>query len=260
MPSDRAAMLTELKQLQSRGYLLRLAMADDLGPLPDEVLAKTEFKRGDIPAFGEAYESWYSVSLRLIAQVLPDRLEDFRAQYKNDKRKEIDFLTYTISDYLIGLRTTRGGKEIVGPSAAYPKLERQLQMVDAAASGLESKLLDITEVLQADLFDSELDAASGLNKGGFVRAGGAVAGVVLERHLAHVAGFRGLKTRKKAPTINDLNQMLKDADSIDTAMWRFIQHLGDLRNICDHAKDREPTRDDVSELVEGVRKVTKSVF
>ena len=72
--------------------------------------------------------------------------------------------------------------------------------------------------------------------------------------------MHGHKSRKKHPCISDYYQLLKENDIIDTPKWRFIQHLGDLRNLCDHKKDREPTKDDVIELVEGVEKVIKTVF
>ena len=115
-------------------------------------------------------------------------------------------------------------------------------------------------MLQADIFDSELEAARELAKKGFVRGGGAIAGVVLEKHLGHVCKMHNLKSRKKHLTISDYYQLLKENEIIDTAKWRFIQHLGDLRNLCDHNKDREPTKDDVQELVEGVGKIIKTVF
>ncbi|ECZ7037335.1 hypothetical protein F8X97_15420, partial [Salmonella enterica] len=95
---------------------------------------------------------------------------------------------------------------------------------------------------------------------GFVRAAGAVAGVVLEKHLSHVCNQHKLKLRKAHPTISDYYQTLKDSDIIDTPTWRFIQHLGDIRNLCDHNKDREPTKVDVSELITGIEKVIKTVF
>ncbi|ECL0674061.1 hypothetical protein FPW95_23185, partial [Salmonella enterica] len=69
-----------------------------------------------------------------------------------------------------------------------------------------------------------------------------------------------LKLRKAHPTISDYYQTLKDSDIIDTPTWRFIQHLGDIRNLCDHNKDREPTKVDVSELITGIEKVIKTVF
>ncbi|CAH2399819.1 hypothetical protein MES4922_220074 [Mesorhizobium ventifaucium] len=44
------------------------------------------------------------------------------------------------------------------------------------------------------------------------------------------------------------------------AQWRFVQHLGDLRNKCDHKKQAEPTKEEVLVLIEGVRKITKTLI
>ena len=139
-------------------------------------------------------------------------------------------------------------------------MQIQVAILKSAEKRFESALFDINEVLQADLFDSELDAARSLAKNGFFRAGGAIAGVVLEKHLGHVCDQHRLKSRKSHPSIADYYQLLKEAAVIDTPKWRFIQHLGDIRNLCDHGKEREPTKDDVLELVEGVEKVIKTVF
>jgi len=57
-----------------------------------------------------------------------------------------------------------------------------------------------------------------------------------------------------------LNDALKEASVIDVPMWRLMQRLGDLRNLCGHQKEREPTKDEVFDLVEGCAKVTKSVY
>jgi hypothetical protein len=114
--------------------------------------------------------------------------------------------------------------------------------------------------VQADLFDSELDAAKELAKNNFTRAAGALAGVVLERHLAQVSDDHGIKVTKKNPTISDLNDALKDADVIDVPQWRFIQHLADIRNLCDHSRKTEPSPEQVDDLLAGVAKITKTVF
>lgn len=47
---------------------------------------------------------------------------------------------------------------------------------------------------------------------------------------------------------------------IDISRWRQIQFLGDVRNLCDHKKEKEPTEEQVEELIEGVEKVIKNVF
>jgi hypothetical protein len=137
---------------------------------------------------------------------------------------------------------------------------QQYLMVDGLKKRFESTLFDIRTLVQADLFDDELAAAEELNKKGFRRGGGAVAGVVLERHLLGVCHRHKLPIRKKDPAISDLNDALKSSNIVDIPTWRFIQHLADLRNKCDHSRKAEPTEDEVKQLIEGVRRITKTVF
>ncbi|MDM1717462.1 hypothetical protein [Thiopseudomonas alkaliphila] len=262
MESKFEAIKKELKELIRQGDLLYYAMADAQDKLPKGFKEKLEKNGVELPNFETEYDSWYSESLLVVKKIIPDRLDDFVKQYKDEKRKEISFLTYGISDYLLGLRTTRGGgyEVIADQTSAIPKMQNQKSILASAEKRFDSALFDIQEVIQADIYDSELSAARDLAKKGFVRGGGAIAGVVLEKHLAHVCTLHGLKSRKKHPSISDFYQLLKENNIIDTAKWRFIQHLGDIRNLCDHSKDREPTKEDVLELVEGVEKVIKTVF
>ena len=258
MESNITKFKDELKALIDEGELLRFSLALDLGVVDEETEKKLRGLK--LPSFKDRYEHWYSVSMQVVRQLLPDRLSDFVKQYKDEKRKQTDFLTYGVSDYMIGLRRTRGYETVVDGKAAFPKFEQQLNILKSTQARLESSLFDMLEILQADLFDDELDAATELSRKGFLRGAGAVAGVVLERHLGHVCVKHNLRTRKKAPTISDFNQMLKDGDVIDTPTWRFIQLLGDLRNLCDHPKDRDPSKEEVNDLVSGVEKVIKTVF
>ena len=196
--------------------------------------------------------------------MLPDRLSDFVRHYEKPKpRKDISFENYSIEDCLQGLTVITGGwakEKIVGPEAAIPRFRQQLAILNAVKARFESSLFDIRQLVQADLFDSELDAAEELAKNKFARASGAVAGVVLERHLAQVCENHDIKLTKKAPAISDLNDALKNANVFDVSQWRFVQHLGDIRNLCDHNKKTEPTLDQVNDLVAGVKKISKTVF
>ena len=110
------------------------------------------------------------------------------------------------------------------------------------------------------MFDSEIDAARELCKKGFYRAAGAICGVVIEKHLGEVCVQREIKANKKNPAINDYNQLLKDNDVIDIPTWRFIQRLGDLRNLCDHNKNEEPTKENINDLIDGTDKIIKTVY
>jgi len=56
-----------------------------------------------------------------------------------------------------------------------------------------------------------------------------------------------------------LNDALKNASVLEIAQWRFIQHLGDIRNLCDHHKGADPTKEQVDDLINGVAKIVKTV-
>ena len=121
-------------------------------------------------------------------------------------------------------------------------------------------MTDLTSILQADLFDSEIDGARALAKAGFLRAVGAICGVIIEKHLRHVCDIHGIRIVKKRPTISDFNNKLKDNNTIAVSQWRFIQHLADLRNLCDHLREKDPTGEDVEGLISGTEKILKTVL
>lgn len=217
--------------------------------------------REQLPSFKGKYQDWYSESLAVIKFLLPDRLEDFTKLYEKPRgRKSLGYDNYVVEDYLQGLHVTHGLEKVVGPDAAIPQFMQQLKILESAQKRFESSLFDIKQLLQADLFDSELEAAEELNKKGFSRGAGAVAGVVLETHLLQACKNHEIKILKKDPVISDLNDILKSGNVIEISTWRFIQHLGDLRNKCDHKKKADPKKEEVAELIEGVGKITKSVF
>ncbi len=255
----------DLKKLISKGELLHISMQYECYPeeIKKSLGEKSEETLKVLPKFNEEYQSWYSEVKVLIKQLLPDRLDDFVRYYEKPKpRKDISFENYRIEDFLQGLNITRGWEEekVVGPDAAIPQFRQQQAVLKAVSARFESSLFDIRQLVQADIFDSELSAAQELLKSGFVRASGAVAGVVLEKHLAQVTANHNISTRKKHPAISDFNDLLKKGDVLDTPSWRQIQRLGDIRNLCDHNKEREPTKEEAQELISGVEKFTKTLF
>ena len=46
---------------------------------------------------------------------------------------------------------------------------------------------------------------------------------------------------------------------LDIPTWRFVQRLGDLRNLCDQNKGVDPKKEDIDELIAGVDKIMKTV-
>jgi hypothetical protein len=213
--------------------------------------------------FGPEYQSWYSQALRVVEQLLPDRLQEFRDLYRPDKQpKALHILTYAITDYIHGttIRDGFGNEEFSSHGIAMTRFGDQISILASAQARLDSLLTDIEGTLEATLLDDELKAAEGLLKAKYLRSAGIVAGVVLERHLKTLLTSHGLSLGRKKSQIGNLNDALKDGGVIDVPRWREIQHLADIRNLCGHDAEREPTSDEVSELIRSTEKIVATVF
>jgi hypothetical protein len=224
-----------------------------------------ELKEKVVNSFEHNYQRWYTEACAILLQLLPNRVAEFEGFYKPDsKRKNYDATNYAIQDWLMGLRAipnaVTGKKPFEDFLVITMRFSIQLEILKSIEPRFESSLFDVKQLLQADLFDSELEAARELLKKGFLRAAGAVAGVVLESHLSQVCSSHKIINKKKAPTISDLNGILKGESVYDVPQWRFVSRLGDLRNLCDHKRDREPTPNEIAELIDGTEKISKTVY
>lgn len=210
------------------------------------------------------YQSWYTASLQLVRTFAADRLAEFRSYYEIDpKRKDTRDATYSIQDFVYGLgpgeNPTTGKPYFNALNVLQLRLFSQVTILQSLASRIDGILADVETALAAGLEDSALSTAASLAKVS-PRAGGALAGVVIEGHLQRVAVNRDVKVPKKNPTIADLNDPLKASGVYDTPTWRRIQYLADLRNLCAHNKDRDPTSTEANELIEGANWVVKNVL
>ncbi len=230
-----------------------------LSNMGDELLTIFEKARNekDVWLLNEPYQNWYSRSLKVIEALGPERLNEFISFYHRPDRTSLRLATFGIRDLLIGVAPV--GEEFDPGDYAESLLRSQIAIVRSLASRIDSVPSDVKGHLLAEIQDAELKAAGALftvNE----RAAGALAGVVLEQHLQRVAVNHKVPIAKADPTIGDLNDPLRNANVYDLPTWRKIQMLGDIRNLCSHKKQRDPTPDEVKELIEGVERVIKSVF
>ena len=217
----------------------------------------------DLRKFGTAYQDWYSQAYKLVEALAPERLAEFASYYLIDPKRALATAgNYVIQDYIKGIaaRTNFDGEPVWNTNhIATMRFINQTQILAALSSRVESVLQDVTGHLFAELQVSELSAAVQLKKVSR-RAAGALAGVVLERHLQRVATNHQISIPKKNPTVSVLNDPLKNKGVYDVKIWRKIQSLADIRNDCAHLKTSEPTGEQVDELISGVSSVIKSVF
>lgn len=214
-----------------------------------------------LPDFSMEYQRWYSEAKAVIKQLLPDRYDDFKKAYEVAKnRKLVTYDNYVIEDYLRGTVRKFNGNIIVDLQTVIPVFRQQLKIFESLQKRFESSLFEIEQIVQADLYDTELESARQLVKNKFFRAGGIISGVVLEKHLKQVCISHSVKVSKSKPTISDLNDYLKKESILDVGTWRNIQRLGDLRNLCGHDAEREPNKDDLDDLINGVDKIIKTIY
>jgi hypothetical protein len=260
--AELAELVNSGRELWAHDHLKDLT-GNDFKTFADELKAGGFERptRKSLKYLSTGYQGWYSQALRVVEQLLPDRLDEFACLYLDRRRKDITWETYGVSDYLSGTVISKwdGAESFDHQAAGRDRFDRQIQILKSARDRLESLLTDIRGVLEADLFDDELSAAEDLLKANHLRSAGVVAGVVLERHLKRVIGNHKVSFRKK-PQLGNLNEALKTAEVYDVPQWRRVQRLADLRNLCGHDGEREPTKDEVEELVRGVEKVVATVF
>jgi|JI7StandDraft_1071085.scaffolds.fasta_scaffold148873_2 hypothetical protein len=230
--------------------------------LVEEVLSKRKGEAHPRPSFvdrEDSYQAWYSKAIRLIAHLAPERLEEFTEQYRAKRpTKEIQYSSYTLADFLAGVRASPMRPFEVLDAAVF-RVTRQIAILTAAVELVESAIADIRGVLEASLFDNELAQGSDLIGRGYLRAGIVLAGVVLEGHLRRLAQNHRVTLRKTKPTLGDLNENLKEAAVYDLAVYRRIQAMGDVRNLGAHKLEREPTQDEARWLVGEVDRLIKTV-
>ena len=230
------------------------ALLDELKSLLDLLKENKNFIK-----FGTTYQMWYSRACKVVELLGQERLEEFTSYYQIDpKRKTLDVGNYAIQDYLMGV-VPKNPTLLDTDSVVRQRVINQFQILKSLESRIDSILQDVTGHLLVDIQDSELKTADQLRKVS-LRAAGALAGVILEGHLQRVTQNHNISIRKKSPTIADLNDPLKSKGVYDTSTWRRIQYLADIRNLCTHKKNQEPTNDEVVELIAGVNWVIKNVF
>ena len=81
-----------------------------------------------------------------------------------------------------------------------------------------------------------------------IRAAGALAGVILEKHLKRVCINHSI-TGMEEKTLNPIISILYTNSIIDLTVKKNLEYLSDIRNKCDHSTQKEPTEIEVNSLI-----------
>jgi hypothetical protein len=187
------------------------------------------------------YQDWYSSCCALLERNYnKERTSEFKSEYENNIKAIIS------ANYI----TQDAEYEFID------SFKHQASILNALPLYLEYNLSVMELTVASILMDDELLEAEYLLKKGFIRAAGALAGVVLERHLKMLCDKNEPKLKyPKNATISQLSDILKGNNLLDIPEWRKIQFLGDIRNKCDHDKNIEPKKEEVAKLISEVEEM-----
>ena len=244
------------------------------------------------------YQSWYTKALRVIKQLYPERYDDFQAHYRailSLQRIAKRPSWYSKALRALHLLSTRRSQDVQGRArdgytgrtlrsqdtachagmdmAITPHGEtisrvhmtflahfyQQLSILNAVRDSLHYVLADLQSALYGEVGDHVLATVYTLFQHGHRRAAGALAGVLLEIHLAQVAAKHRITVCPTSPDVATLNTALKRDGIYDGEVWSLIQRLGTLRDVCVDSCERDPTVDELTTFIHGVQTVRQKV-
>ena len=109
-------------------------------------------------------------------------------------------------------------------------------------------LSSMRALVQAEVFDSELEQAKELLNSGYSTAAAVVAGVVLETALRELCDKEAISHGK----LDKMNTDLAKAGVYNKLMQKRITALADIRNSAAHGKPNEFTEQDVTDMIRDV--------
>jgi hypothetical protein len=239
-----AELVSEARNLKQFVEEEQVALFGTEGLSPQDNPAFYELKKG--------YQQWYGVGCQLLQNNMEFRLKEFQDTY--GKPQSGIWGGLCIKDILGGDHPT-----ILHARILQLGLDTQCAILESMPEVIKARALGFNVLATAELLDDEIAQATYLLKRGFVRAAGAIGGVVLERHLKTLCAIAHppVKIPKRRPTIFDLNDVLRNHSILSDADWRKVQWMADIRNACDHHRDKEPETEDIQEFLKVLDKFIK---
>lgn len=107
-------------------------------------------------------------------------------------------------------------------------------------------LLSIKTLVQAEVFDSELEQAKELLHGGYSTAAAVIAGVVLETSLRELCDREGISHGK----LDRMNADLAKTGTYNKLLQKQITALAAIRNSAAHGESNDFTKQDVTNMIQ----------
>jgi hypothetical protein len=139
----------------------------------------------------------------------------------------------------------------------YSLLQQMKAVFMAAKEDFEGGYLNsVRNLVQAEVFDNELDQAKELLNSGYASAAAVIAGVVLETTIRNLCSDNGLASGK----LDKMNADLAKQSVYNSLVQKRITALAGIRNSAAHGKTEEFNKDDVSAMIDEIERFVASTL
>jgi hypothetical protein len=168
-------------------------------------------------------------------------------QWKLKVQNIIELTTGKNSTYSNKFSEIESVKYVAGQT--YPHFLGQFALLNALKDDYENGfLVSLKSLVEADVFDTELEQAKELLSGKYKLAAAVIAGVVLETALRSLCDNQNIPHGK----LDKMNADLTKAGVYNSLRQKRITALADIRNSAAHGKDSEFTHKDVEDMIRDI--------
>lgn len=182
----------------------------------------------------QQYHVWYSGCHTLVAANLPARTAELAEVHEKHLAPFFKHENMAHYQQIPAVRNIAIMQGIIGSIPQY----------------LDLSAYDIDLLLAASYVKDQLAEAATLFSIGHERAAGALAGVLLERHLKLLCNkHQPIITYPHNAAISNLNDLLQKHAVYDRTQWTRVDWMRQVRNSCDHAGSTAPNSSNVDTLI-----------
>lgn len=183
-------------------------------------------------------------------------VDDFKyEQWKQKVKNIIEITTGKESSYLQQFHKI--DDMVFNLKQTYPRFNKHHALLSALKDDYENGYLtSIKNLIQAEVFDSEIEQAEELLNKKYKSAAAVIAGVVLETAIRSLCDQHAIEHGK----LDKMNADLTKAGVYNKLQQKQITALAEIRNYAAHGKEEEYTHDNVENMIRDIEKFLANSF
>lgn len=179
--------------------------------------------------------------------------EDGNAQYLQWKVKVKSLLTLSCGENSVHSKEFALAEEVQNFDTNPRVIKRLLPILIAAFDDFKNGfLISFKQIVQAEVFDSELEQAKSLLQNGYKNAAAVIAGTVLETAIKEICLNNSIELDRKKLT--HLNDELAKVGFYNKLQQKQITALADIRNNAAHGDYDQFTQKHVERMIEDIER------